>query len=116
MNPKVDGYLRKAKKWQEEMEKLRMIILDCGLTEELKWGKPCYTFQKSNIVIIQGFKDFCALLFCKGALLNDPNGILKKFGWQAARRIPFTNVREIVEMEPILKTIFMKPLQRKKLA
>src|SRR6201981_4203218 len=103
MNPKVDGYLRKAKKWQEEMEKLRMIILDCGLTEELKWGKPSYTFQKSNIVIIQGFKEFCALLFCKGALLNDANGILKKFGWQAARRIPFTNVQEIVEMEPTLK-------------
>jgi uncharacterized protein YdeI (YjbR/CyaY-like superfamily) len=103
MNPKVDGYLRKAKKWQEEMQKLRSIILDCQLTEELKWGKPCYTFQKSNIVIIQGFKEFCALLFCKGALLNDPNGILQKFGWQAARRIPFTNVREIVEMEPILK-------------
>jgi len=103
MNPKVDEYLRKAEKWREEMKKLRRISLDCGLTEELKWGKPCYTFQKSNIVIIQGFKEFCALLFCKGALLNDPTGILKKFGWQAARRIPFTNVREIVEMEPILK-------------
>jgi uncharacterized protein YdeI (YjbR/CyaY-like superfamily) len=103
MNPKVAEYLRKAKKWQEEFEKLRRISLGCGLTEELKWGKPCYTFQKSNIVIIQGFKEFCALLFCKGALLNDRNGILKKFGWQAARRIPFTNVREIVEMEPILK-------------
>jgi uncharacterized protein YdeI (YjbR/CyaY-like superfamily) len=103
MNPKVDGYLRKSKKWQGEMEKLRMIILDCQLTEELKWGKPCYTFQNSNVVLIQGFKEFCALLFCKGALLQDPNGILKKFGWQAARRIPFTDVREIVEMEPILK-------------
>src|SRR6266478_3392225 len=106
MNPEVDGYLRKAKKWQAEMEKLRMISLGSGLTEELKWGKPCYTFQKSNIVIIQGFKEFCALLFCKGALLNDPNGILKNFGWQAARRIPFTNVREIVEMEPSLKVNF----------
>jgi uncharacterized protein YdeI (YjbR/CyaY-like superfamily) len=103
MNPEVDGYLRKAKKWQAEMEKLRMIGLGSGLTEELKWGKPCYTFQKSNIVIIQGFKEFCALLFCKGALLNDPDGVLKTFGWQAARRIPFTSVREIVEMEPILK-------------
>jgi len=103
MNPEVDGYLRKAKKWQAEMEKLRMISLGSGLTEELKWGKPCYTFQKSNIVIIQGFKEFCALLFCKGALLNDPDGVLKTFGWQAARRIPFTSVREIVEMEPILK-------------
>jgi uncharacterized protein YdeI (YjbR/CyaY-like superfamily) len=103
MNPKVDEYLRKAKKWPEEMKKLRRISLGCGLTEELKWGKPCYTFEKSNIVIIQGFKEFCALLFCKGALLKDRNGILKKFGWQAARRIPFTDVREIVEMEPILK-------------
>src|SRR6266567_5660499 len=111
MNPKVDLYLRKAKKWQEESEKLRMIILDCGLPEELKWGKPCYTFQQSNIVIIQGFKEFCALLFCKGALLNDPNGILKKFGWQAARRIPFTNVREIAEMEPTLKTYIHEAIE-----
>ncbi len=114
LNPKVDGYLRKAKTWQEEMEKLRRISLDCGLTEELKWGKPCYTFQKSNIVIIQGFKEFCALLFCKGALLNDPNGILKKFGWQAARRIPFTNVREIVEMEPILKAYIHEAIEVEK--
>jgi uncharacterized protein YdeI (YjbR/CyaY-like superfamily) len=113
-NPEVDGYLRKAKRWQEEMEKLRRISLDCGLTEELKWGKPCYTFQKSNIVIIQGFKEFCALLFCKGALLNDPNGILKKFGWQAARRIPFTNVREIVEMEPILKAYIYEAIEAEK--
>src|SRR5438128_3821249 len=103
MNPKVDEYLRKTRKWQEEMKKLRRISLDCGLTEELKWGKPCYTFQNSNIVIIQGFKKFCALLFTKGALLKDAKGLLKTFGWQAARRIPFTNVREIVEMEPILK-------------
>jgi len=114
MNPKVDGYLRKAKKWQKEMEKLRRISLDGGLTEELKWGKPCYTFQKSNIVIIQGFKEFCALLFCKGALLNDPNGILKKFGWQAARRIPFTNVREIVEMESILKAYIHEAIEAEK--
>ena len=103
MNPKVDEYLRKAKKWRQETEKLRRISLDCGLTEELKWGKPCYTFQTSNIVIIQGFKEFCALMFCKGALLKDPNGILNEFGWQSARRIPFTNVLELAEMEPILK-------------
>jgi uncharacterized protein YdeI (YjbR/CyaY-like superfamily) len=114
LNPKIDGYLRKAKKWREEMETLRRISLDCGLTEELKWGKPCYTFQKSNIVIIQGFKEFCALLFCKGALLNDPNGILKKFGWQAARRIPFTNVREIIEMEPILKAYIYEAIEAEK--
>jgi uncharacterized protein YdeI (YjbR/CyaY-like superfamily) len=116
MNPKVDGYLRKAKKWQEEFKKLRMIILDCQLTEELKWGKPCYSFQKSNIVIIQGFKEFCALLFCKGALLNDANGILKKPGesTQAARRIRFTNVREIVEMEPILKAYIHEAIEAEK--
>jgi uncharacterized protein YdeI (YjbR/CyaY-like superfamily) len=114
MNPKVDEYLRKAKKWQEEMTKLRRISLDSGLTEELKWGKPCYTFQTSNIVIIQGFKEFCALLFCKGALLKDPNGILKKFGWQAARRIPFSNVREIVEMEPILKVYIHEAIEAEK--
>jgi uncharacterized protein YdeI (YjbR/CyaY-like superfamily) len=111
---KVDGYLRKAKKWKEEMEKLRRISLGCGLTEELKWGKPCYTFQKSNIVIIQGFKEFCALLFFNGALLDDPRGILKKFGWQAARRIPFTNVREINEMEPILKAYLCEAIEAEK--
>src|SRR5258708_11171015 len=105
MNPKVDGYLRKAKKWQEELEKLRMIILDCQLTEELKWSKPCYTFQKSNIVIIIPLKEHCALMFCKGALLKDANGILIKPGenTQAGRWIKFTSVQEIVEMETILK-------------
>jgi uncharacterized protein YdeI (YjbR/CyaY-like superfamily) len=113
-NPKVNAYLSRAKKWQEEMETLRMIILDCQLTEELKWGKPCYTFQNSNIVIIQGFKEFCALLFCKGALLKDPNGVLKRFGWQAARRIPFTNVREIVEMESILKAYIREAIEAEK--
>ena len=111
LNPEVDGYLKKAKKWQEEFKTLRRISLDCRLTEELKWGKPCYTFQKSNIVIIQGFKEFCALLFCKGALLTNPKGILKKFGWQAARRIPFTNVREIVEMEPILNAYIHEAIE-----
>src|SRR6266446_207086 len=114
MNPKVDGFLTKAKKWQEEMKKLRRISLDCGLTEELKWGKPCYTFQTSNIVIIQGFKEFCALLFCKGALLKDRHGILKKFGWQAARKIRFTNVREIVEMEPILRAYICEAIEAEK--
>src|SRR4030081_478116 len=116
MNPMVNVFLSKAKKWQEEFEKLRMIILDCGLTEELKWGKPCYTFQKSNIVIIQGFKEYCALMFCKGALLNDPNGILKKPGenTQAARQIRFTNVQEIVEMEPILKAYLYEAIEVEK--
>jgi uncharacterized protein YdeI (YjbR/CyaY-like superfamily) len=116
MNPQVDEYLRKAKKWQEEMEKLRMIILDCQLTEELRWGKPCYTFQKSNIVIIQGFKEYCALMFCKGALLSDPNGILKKPGenTQAARQIRFANVREIVGMAPILKAYIYEAIEAEK--
>jgi uncharacterized protein YdeI (YjbR/CyaY-like superfamily) len=114
MNPKVDAYLSKAKKWQKEIKELRRISLGCGLTEELKWGKPCYTFQESNVVIIQGFKEFCALLFCKGALLKDRHGILKKFGWQAARRIPFTHVREIVEMEPILKAYIKEAIEAEK--
>ena len=116
MNPKVDGYLRKSKKWQEELEKLRMIILDCQLTEELKWGKPCYTFQKSNIVVIIPLKEYCALMFCKGALLNDANGILIKPGenTQAARQIRFTNVREIVEMEPILKAYIYEAIEAEK--
>jgi uncharacterized protein YdeI (YjbR/CyaY-like superfamily) len=106
MHPKVDDYLRQTQKWQQEMATLRTIILDCQLTEEWKWGKPCYTFQKSNIVILQGFKAYCALLFFKGALLNDPNGLLKKTGenTQVGRQIRFTNVQEIVEMESILKT------------
>jgi uncharacterized protein YdeI (YjbR/CyaY-like superfamily) len=115
-NSKVDGYLRRAKKWQQESKKLRTIILDCGLTEELKWGKPCYTFQNSNIVIIQGFKEFCALLFCKGVLLKDPNGILiqQTENVQAARQIRFTNVREIVEMEPILKAYIQEAIEVEK--
>ena len=115
-NPKVDAYLSKTKKWQKELKKLRMIILACGLTEELKWGKPCYSFQQSNIVILQGFKEFCALLFAKGALLKDANGILKKPGenTQAARRIPFTNVREIVELEPVLKAYIREAIAAEK--
>ena len=92
MNPKVDFYFSKAKKWQKELEKLRIIIFDCGLTEELKWGAPCYTFQKSNIVLIHVFKEYCALLFFKGALLNNANGILvqQTKNVQAARQIRFT--------------------------
>jgi len=116
MNPKVDAFLRRAKKWQEEMTKLRRIILDCPLTEELKWGKPCYTFQKSNIVIIQGFKEYCALMFCKGALLKDANRILiqQTENVQAARQIRFTNVRQIVEMEPIIKAYIQEAIKVEK--
>ena len=93
-----------------------MIILDCQLTEELKWGKPCYTFQKNNIVIILPLKEYCALLFCKGALLNDANGILIKPGenTQAARQIRLTNVREIVEMETILKAYIYEAIEVEK--
>ena len=113
MNPKVDVFLSKAKKWQKEFKKLRMIILDCQLTEELKWGCPCYTFQKSNIVLIHGFKEYCALLFFKGALLNDANGILiqQTENVQAARQIRFTNVREIIEMETILKAYIYEAIE-----
>jgi len=116
MNPKVDGFLRRAKEWREEFEKLRMMILDCGLTEELKWGKPCYTFQNSNIVVIQGFKEYCALLFFKGALLKDADGILiqQTENVQAARQIRFTNVREIVQMEPILKAYIHEAIKVEK--
>src|SRR4030095_840975 len=102
MNPKVDFFFDKAKKWQEEFEQLRSIILDCGLTEELKWGQPCYTFQNSNIVLIHGFKEYCALLFFKGALLKDAKSLLiqQTENVQSVRQIRFTNVQEIVKKAP----------------
>src|SRR6266851_1520698 len=113
MNPKVDVFLSKAKKWQEELKKLRMIILDRGLSEELKWCVPCYTFEKRNIVLIHGFKEYCALLFVKGALLNDAKGILiqQTENVQAGRQIRFTNVREIVKMKPILKAYINEAIE-----
>ena len=116
MNPKVDFYFSKDNKWQEEIKKLRTIVLGCGLTEELKWGCPCYTFQKSNIVLIHVFKEYCALLFFKGALLNDANGILiqQTENVQAARQVRFTNVREIFEMEPILKAYIYEAIEVEK--
>ena len=116
MNPKVDAYLGKAKKWREEFKKLRMIILDCGLTEELKWGVPCYTFEKRNIVLIHGFKEYCALLFFKGALLSDAKGILiqQTKNVQAARQIRFTNFREIVRLKPILKAYIYEAIEVEK--
>ena len=112
-NPKVDFFFSKAKKWQEEFEKLRIIILDCGLTEELKWGVPCYTFQNKNTVLIHGFKEYCAILFIKGALLKDDKGILiaQTKNVQAARQIRFTNVREIVKMEIILKAYIKEAVE-----
>src|ERR1043166_4300368 len=116
MNPDVDWYFSKAKKWREESEKLRTIVLDCGLTEESKWGKPCYTFQESNIVLIHGFKEYCALLFFKGALLKDAKGILiqQTENVQAARQIRFTSVREIVSMEAILKAYIKEAIEVEK--
>ncbi len=116
MNPDVDFYFSNAKKWKEEIKKLRMIILDCQLSEELKWGVPCYTFQKNNIVLIHVFKEYCALLFFKGALLNDANHILiqQTKNVQAGRQIRFTNIREIVEMETILKAYIYEAIEVEK--
>ena len=104
-NPKVDAYFSKTQQWQDEFRELRRIILDCQLIEELKWRQPCYTVHKSNVVIIQGFKDYCAVMFFKGALLKDTSGILVVPGTntQAGRQIRFTKVREILKMEAILK-------------
>ncbi len=116
MNPKVDFFFSKAKKWQEEFEKLRTMVLDCHLTEELKWGQPCYTFEKRNIVLIHGFKEYCALLFFKGVLLKDANGILiqQTENVQAARQIRFTHVREIVKMKTILKAYIHEAIEVEK--
>jgi len=113
MNPKVDWFFAKDTQWQKEYEKLRKIILDCGLIEELKWGCPCYTFENTNIVLIHGFKEYCALLFFKGALLNDPNSILiqQTKNVQSARQIRFTNVREIVKMEKNLKAYVYEAIE-----
>lgn len=116
MNPKVDFYFSKAEKWQEEIERLRTIVLDCGLTEELKWGSPCYMFNKSNIVLIHVFKEYCALLFFKGALLNNSDGILiqQTENVQAARQIRFTNIREIIELQPTLKACIYEAIEVEK--
>ena len=113
MNPKVDWFFAKDTHWQKEYEKLRKIILDCGLIEELKWGCPCYIFENTNIVLIHGFKEYCALLFFKGALLNDPNDLLiqQTKNVQSARQIRFTNAREIVKMEKILKAYVYEAIE-----
>ena len=116
MNSKVDFYFIKNKTWQKELEQLRMIALDCGLTEELKWGVPCYLFQKANIVLIHTFKEYCAFLFFKGALLNDANGILvqQTKNVQAARQIRFINVKEIVKLAPRLKAYIYEAIEVEK--
>lgn len=116
MNPTVDTYIKKAKMWQEETEKLRTILIDCGLSEELKWGKPCYSFQKNNIAIIQGFKQYFALLFFKGVLLKDTQKILVKTGenTQVGRQIRFSGVQEIEEMENTIKLYLSEAIEIEK--
>ena len=113
INPKVDFYFSEAEKWRDELAKLRTIVLDSPLTEELKWGVPCYTFQKSNILLIHVFKEYCALLFVKGALLKDTYGVLiqQTENVQAARQVRFTNIQEIVELEPTLKAYINEAIQ-----
>lgn len=113
MNPKVDFFFAKESKWQKEYEKLRMIILDCGLQEELKWGSPCYTFGNRNIVLIHGFKEYCAVLFFKGALLSDANNILiqQTENVQVPRQVRFTTVREVVKLEPVLKAYIYEAIE-----
>ena len=115
-NPKVDWYFTKEKKWQEEIEKLRQLALDCGLTEELKWGCPSYSLQDSNIVLIHVFKDYCAMLFFKGVLLSDPNGIMiqQTKNVQVARQMRFTNVEQIVEMKSIIKAYIKEAIEVEK--
>jgi len=116
MNPKVDFYFNKAKQWQEELGKLRAVVLGCQLSEELKWGVPCYTFQKRNVVLIHAFKEYCALLFFKGALLKDPNSILiqQTKNTQATRQIRFTSTREIVKMKTVLKAYIQEAIEIEK--
>jgi len=116
MNPKVDFYFNKSKKWQAELEQLRMMVLDCLLAEELKWGVPCYTFQHNNILLIHTFKEYCAVLFFKGALLQDAEGILvqQTENVQAARQIRFTSVQQIVDMEATLKAYIYEAIEVEK--
>ena len=116
MNPKVDFYFANPKNWQDEIKQMRIIALDCGLTEELKWGCPCYTFHKTNIVLIHVFKEYCAFLFFKGALLQDAKGILiqQTENVQAARQIRFTNLKEIVKKVPILKAYIYEAIEVEK--
>lgn len=113
MNPKIDAFIESASKWQKEFEKLRDIVLDCQLTEELKWGSPCYSYNKANIVLIHGFKDYCALLFFKGSLLNDPNGVLiqQTKNVQVARQMRFTSTREIGKLEKVIKAYIYEAIE-----
>lgn len=116
MNAKVDAYLGKTEKWREEFEALRQIILDGGLADELKWGVPCYSLDGKNIVLIHGFKEYCAILFFKGALLKDAKGVLIKQteNVQAARQIRFTNVDEVLKMKAVLKSYIHEAIEVEK--
>ncbi|AYL96711.1 hypothetical protein HYN43_016010 [Mucilaginibacter celer] len=116
MNPKVDFYFAKSEKWRQELEQLRIIALDCGLTEELKWGSPCYTLGQSNIVLIHEFKEYCAFLFFKGALLSDTDNILiqQSENVQAARQIRFTNLEQITGLATVLKTYIYQAIEVEK--
>lgn len=116
MNPKVDFYFDKTEKWQKEQEELRQIALECQLTEELKWGTPCYTFQNSNIVLIHAFKEYCAFLFFKGALLSNADGMLiqQSKNVQAARQIRFTNLKEIIDQRTLLKNTIYEAIEVEK--
>lgn len=116
MNPKVDFFFNKAKNWQKEFEQLRTTILDCGLTEELKWGCPCYTYEKKNIVLIHGFKEYCAVLFFKGALLADPKGILiqQTENVQVPRQVRFTSLKEVTKLAPVLKKYIREAVEVEK--
>jgi len=116
MNNKVDDYISSAEKWQAEYTKLRTIVLDCQLTEELKWGVPCYSFEGKNIVLIHGFKEYCAILFVKGSLLKDANNILiqQTENVQAARQIRFKNVQEIAALEDVLKAYIQEAVEVEK--
>nr|WP_295870582.1 DUF1801 domain-containing protein [uncultured Chitinophaga sp.] len=113
---KVDAFMERSDKWREEFEKLRDILLDCQLTEELKWGCPCYTYNGTNVVLMHGFKEYCALLFFKGALMADPEGILviQSENVQATRQIRFTNVKEIVKMTRMLKSYVFEAIEIEK--
>lgn len=115
-NPEVDAFIRRTKKWQAETAKLRSILLDCGLDEELKWGKPCYTFEGSNLAIIQGFKDHCSLMFFKGSLLEDPHGILVRPGAnsQAGMRVELTSVEQIEKTERVLRAYVKRAIRVEK--
>jgi uncharacterized protein YdeI (YjbR/CyaY-like superfamily) len=115
-NPKVDSFIERADQWKEEYNKLRAIVLDCGLTEELKWGVPCYTVNGKNVVLIHGFKEYCAVLFVKGALLKDTHRILitQTENVQAARHVRFTNMREIEAVEPVLKAYIYEAAEAEK--